>query len=165
MWHLLGWGLGVGPQVGPQRLAVHSDSHLRLLALAFSPHMSASLFLHAGPPQRCYHGEPGETVTGVRGQVPECDLAQGLVLCELPVGRLGTPSGRSPGPFPFPSSPAFLSCHGGLGLGHSSACEPTPCGGQAPGRLAWAAPGGGPCGIPGGRPPHPGPEGLRWPPE
>lgn len=155
----------MGPQVGPQRLAVHSDSHLRLLALAFSPHMSASLFLHAGPPQRRYHGEPRETVTGVRDQVPECDPAQGLVLCELPVGRLGTPSGRSPGPFPFPSSPAFLSCHGGLGLGHSSACEPTPCEGQVPGRLAWAAPGGGPCGIPGGRPPHPGPEGLRWPPE
>ena len=166
MWHLLGWGLGMGPQVGPRCLAVHSDFHSRLLALAFNPHMSASLFLHPGPPQRRYHGEPGETVTGVRGQVPECDPAQRLLLCELPVGRCGTPSGSSsqapsPSPHHLLSSPVM----GGWVRATPPHVSPPLVDGRCP--TGW--PGGlqeeGPCGISGGCPPHTGPEGLRWPPE
>lgn len=59
-------------------------------------------------------------------------------------------------PPPLPLITAFLSCHGGLGLGRSSPCEPTPCVEEGrrpagwPGRLQEE----GPCGIFGGRPPH-----------
>lgn len=102
-------------------------------------------------------------MTGVRAQVPGCDPAQGLVLCELPVGRGGIPSDRfpqAPSPSPHHCFPLF---HGGLGLGHSSPCEPTPCVEDGrhpagwPGRLQEE----GPCGIFGGCPPHTGPEHLN----